>query len=85
MNLRPRQIEKELAGNFKFKPRNYFEKFKDHIDNKNPSNTIQSTEHYSKSIINKRTGTLRKGLNPVTPILKKFPTTLTPIKPSSDY
>jgi hypothetical protein len=31
MNLRPREADKELAGNFKFRPKNYFEKVVDHF------------------------------------------------------
>jgi hypothetical protein len=56
MNLRPREREKELDGNFKFKPSNFFEKVKDHIQFKNASNSIMTKEQYSKQIINKHTG-----------------------------
>lgn len=67
MNLRPRDREKELAGNFHFKANNFYERVTDKIILKNSSNTFANKFRFSKAIVNKRTGTLLRGLKPAPP------------------
>ena len=72
MNLRPRQKDKELGPTFHFKPNNFFEKVRDHIEYQNPTMSIHSNEVYSKSIVNRHTGMLLKNLKPAKPDLSRF-------------
>lgn len=70
MNLRERNPDKELAGNFRFKAKNYLEKLNDSISAKNAT-FLSSKEHYSPRVYAKN-GMLRKNLIAIVPRMKKL-------------
>lgn len=51
--LRERKIDKELAGHFHFKPKNYLEKITDQVNNRNACATVANNKLYDKRLYDK--------------------------------
>lgn len=76
MNLRPRQIEKEIGpGSFRFQPNNYIEKISDHIIYQNPTLICEQKNNYTQDTVNKF-GDLLRNFKPVEPNIYKNPVAL---------